>query len=214
MDIPINAKVICTNGPCGRSTYIVLDPIKEDITHFVVEESNLPNIERLVPIENIAKSSHDEIHLTCTREELSKMDPFVETDFLRSDEIEYSVPFEYPYSVPFLVWPYIGLPDDVRIIELEHVPPSELAVRRGASVNASDGFVGEVDEFVVDPKNGHITHLIMRRGPRWGKKDVTIPVSKIDHISENSVHLKMDMLSITLLPSIPLKRRWQRKLNR
>ena len=63
MEIPINAKVFCDEEVCGRSTFIVLDPVKEEVTHFVVEETTLPNIERLVPIELIEKSSHLRIFL-------------------------------------------------------------------------------------------------------------------------------------------------------
>jgi len=43
-------------------------------------------------------------------------------------------------------------------------------VRRGTRVEATDGHVGHVDEFVVNPENGHITHSVMREGHLWGKK--------------------------------------------
>jgi sporulation protein YlmC with PRC-barrel domain len=72
-------------------------------------------------------------------------------------------------------------------------------------VQARDGHVGRVDEFLVDPTNGHITHLIMREGHLWGQKNVTIPVSEIDHIDEDTVHLKMDKREIELLPAIPIR---------
>lgn len=208
MDISIGAKVICKNGPCGQSTYIILDPVKDEVTHFVVEESNLPNIQRLVSIDKIVESDHEEIHLNCTREELAQMEPFVETDFIHSDEVEFSVPFEYPYALPYFVWPFVTLPNDVVVVNREHLPPSELAVRRGAAVIATDGHVGEVDEFVVDPESGHITHLVVREGHFWKEKDVSIPVSEIDHIDENDVYLKIDRATIVSLPGLPIERRW------
>ena len=209
MDIPIEAEVVCTNGVCGHATYIILNPVKNEVTHFVVEEDNLPNIERLVPIEQISESTHDEVHLRCSREELSRMEPFVETDFIRSDEVEYSVPFEYPYAVPFLIWPYTELPNGTSIVKLEHLPPSEMAVRRGAEVEATDGYVGEIDEFIINPKNDHITHLVLRKGPFWGEKDVAIPISKIDHMNENKVFLKLDKSGVAALPGVPVKRHWR-----
>ena len=74
--------------------------------------------------------------------------------------------------------PYVT-PDITVEVPVEHlqIPPGELAVRRGTRVEATDGYVGKVDEFVVNPDNGHITHLVMREGHLWGKKDVTIPLS-------------------------------------
>jgi sporulation protein YlmC with PRC-barrel domain len=208
MDIPIGAQVVCTDGPCGRSTYIVLNPVTDNITHFVAEESTLPYIERLVPINEIQKSDPQNIYLRCSRLDFEKMEPFIETDFIRADIKEYSVPFTYPSTTPLLLWPYMSLPDDTVIVRLEHIPPSELAVRRGAQVRATDGYVGEVEEFIVNPKNGHITHLVLRKGHLWGEKDITIPVSEIDHIDENDVYLKIDKFKIASMSAVPVKRRW------
>jgi sporulation protein YlmC with PRC-barrel domain len=108
----------------------------------------------------------------------------------------------------YLYWPY-SVPESERYITLEHehVPPGELAVRRGAHVEAADGHVGQVDEFLVDPRDEHITHLIMREGHLWGQKDVSIPVSAIDHIEEDTVHLELSKREIEALPAIPI-RQW------
>jgi sporulation protein YlmC with PRC-barrel domain len=75
-------------------------------------------------------------------------------------------------------------------------------------VHAEDGIVGKVDEFLVSPNNNHITHLVLREGHLWGKKDVTIPVSEIEKITEDAVYLKLDKKAIEKLPAIPVKRLW------
>lgn len=204
MDIPIGAQVYCTDGLCGELTYIVLNPITENLTHFVVEDSVLPYIEHIVPVKEIQKSDSQKIYLKCTRSTFEKMDSFIETDFISAGTKEYSLPFDYPYTAHLMVWPYRKLPDNVAVLRLEHIPPSELAVRRGATVHAKDGRVGEVDEFIVDPENCHITHLVLRKGHLWGKKDITIPVSQIDHIEENDVFLTMNKMQIASLPAIPV----------
>lgn len=205
MDIPVGAQVICSDGHCGRSTYVVLNPVTENLTHFVVKEDSLPYIERLVAIDEVQKSDAQHIYLRCSRSEFEKMEPFFETDFIHADMTEYSVPYTYPPTTPLMVWPYMRLPEDFVVLRHEHIPPSELAVRRGALVHAADGHVGEVDEFIVDPKNGHITHLVLREGHLWGKKDVFISVAQIDHIDENDVYLKLSKLEIAGLPAIPIK---------
>jgi sporulation protein YlmC with PRC-barrel domain len=74
-------------------------------------------------------------------------------------------------------------------------------------VEATDGHVGRVDKFLVDQATGHITHLVLREGHLWGQKDVTAPISQIDHIEEDTVYLKLDKHAIESLPTIPVRRR-------
>ena len=62
---------------------------------------------------------------------------------------------------------------------------------------------------MVDPNTNHITHLIMREGHLWGEKDVTIPVSNIERIEEDTVYLNLHKKDIEALPTIPVRRgRW------
>lgn len=208
MEIPINAEIGCCDGRCGHASYIVLNPVSDEVTHVVVKEPNLPNIERLVPIEMVTKSDDQHIFLECSRLELERMEPFIETEFIRADAEEYSLPFDYAYSGTFMLWPYV-LPEQITQIRIEHLPPAEMALRRGAQVHATDGHVGEVDELVIDPENDQITHILMRKGHYWGNKEVTIPVTAIDRIHEDMIYLKLDKVSIESLPSVPVERRWK-----
>jgi hypothetical protein len=202
MDIPVEAEVQCTDGPGGRSTYAILNPITRRVTHVVVKEKTFPGLERLVPVEMVAETSPNQIHLTCSQEELHGLEAFVETEFL---------PDEFPYANygvnEFRLWPYI-LPDD-ELVPLQHerVPPGELAVRRSSHVWATDGNVGQVDEFLVDRQTGYITHLVLREGHLWGQKDVTIPVSEIGQIDEDRVYLTLSKEEVANLPTIPVRRR-------
>jgi hypothetical protein len=54
--------------------------------------------------------------------------------------------------------PYVT-PERIVQVLVEHrqIPQGELSVRRGTRVEATDGYVGHVDEFVINPENGHIT---------------------------------------------------------
>lgn len=70
-----------------------------------------------------------------------------------------------------------------------------------------NGRIGRVDEFLVEPTSGHITHLVLRQGHLWGQKDVTIPVAQIEKFDDDAVHLKLDKRSIEALPHIPVRRR-------
>ena len=49
-----------------------------------------------------------------------------------------------------------------------------------------------------------MTHLVMREGHLWGKKDVVIPVSEVDRIEEDTVYLKLSKDEVQALPAIPV----------
>jgi sporulation protein YlmC with PRC-barrel domain len=205
MDIPINVEVLCAGKECGRSTSLVINPVNERITHLVVTEKAFPNIERLVPVDKILASSPNSIQLRCDQKEMSDMDTFEETDFIEAGQIESSL----PYSAPYEVWPYAMYEAMPMPLEHERIPTGEVAIRRGTPVKATDGNVGKVDEFLVDPEDDVITHLVLREGHLWGQKDVTIPVAEIERIADEAVYLKLNKKAIETLPTVPVRRRWK-----
>jgi sporulation protein YlmC with PRC-barrel domain len=199
MDVPVNADVFCGAHLCGRSTYIVLNPSTREVSHIVVKPKASPHIERVVPLEMVIESTPQAIRLRCTPDERAGMQQFVETEFIRVEETNFM-------SGPYIMEPFVYPETDYAPVEHEQIPVHELAIHRGAHVEARDGRVGRVDEFLVDPTSEQITHLVMREGHLWGQKDVTIPVSAIDSIDEDIVYLKLDKRDIEALPTVPIRR--------
>jgi sporulation protein YlmC with PRC-barrel domain len=200
MDIPINAEVHCADGNCGKSTYVIINPVKEKVTHLVVNSNSLLPEEHLVPIDYVIESTPETISLRCTKQDIEQMPAFVVTEFIPSGLASIG-------ADPYLMWPY-AVPEST-VIPLEHkqVPPGELALHRGAQIIARDGHIGKIDEFLVDPVSDEITHLIVREGGIWMPRDVTIPVSAIQHIEERKVYLGLDKEEIRRLPAIPISQR-------
>jgi HEAT repeat protein len=83
---------------------------------------------------------------------------------------------------------------------------AELAVRRGACVQATDGEAGRVDEFLVDPANGQITHLVMQQEQASGPKDVSVPLDAIERKDAQNIYLSLDTAELKRLPQIPIWR--------
>ena len=204
MRFPLNVDVHCTDGLCGRSTHIILNPVTEKVSHLVVKENQSPGVEHLVSVKLVANTADEVILLSCTKEDFGKLEPFNQPDFIYTD-----IPQHATDPSLTLLWPYVVPVKRIVDDKLRRIPPGELAVRRGARVRATDGWVGRVDEFVVGPVSGNITHLVLREGHPWKEKDVTIPVDQIDHIKENTVYLKIDKNTIALMPSVAVKRRWK-----
>jgi sporulation protein YlmC with PRC-barrel domain len=205
-DIPIDANVQCTDGKCGRSTYIIVNPVKQTVTHFVVKNKDLPeNPDRLVPVDKIAQISGDVIQLNCSRAELAEMHPFTTTRFVQKGEPDYVTAYlagdPNTFTHPMVAWDTW-----VDTVPEHHIPHDELAVFRGMTVRTGEGKVGQVDELVVDPDSGEITHLLMRRGHLWGKRDVAIPITAIDVVDADEVYLNIDNEEVKALPAVPVKR--------
>jgi len=102
MDIPLNAKVSCSDGPCGKSTYLVLIPTNEEITNVVVRDSSFPETQYLVPIDRILESTPESMRLNCNHEELSKMPVFNQMEFIPSglSGVYGSFSMLWPYATP------------------------------------------------------------------------------------------------------------------
>jgi hypothetical protein len=208
MEIPLQAQVECTDGVCGRSVFILIDPVIDQVTHLVVKEDVSPNTEYMVPVEVIATTIADTIRLRCSKAELQKMDLFVKTEFVEEQvpvgNIGYGGGMGTYYFMPYVT------PEVTVQVPVEHlqIPVGELAVRRGTRVEAIDGPIGKVDEFVVNSENGHITYLVMREGHLWGSKNVIIPLSAMGEIREDTVFLKINKHQVEALPTFPVRRRW------
>jgi hypothetical protein len=103
MDIRLNVDVHCVDGRCGRSTYIILNPVTERLTHLVVKEQWPSRIERLVPIDWVAFTTRDVIVLNKARVEFTQLEEFTQTEFVYRD-----VPHLTSEPKVTMFWPYVA----------------------------------------------------------------------------------------------------------
>jgi sporulation protein YlmC with PRC-barrel domain len=203
-DIPLSKDVYCTDGLAGQSSHMILNPLTRRITHLVVRKRHFPHSDHVVPMELVAETTGSMIRLSCSTHELTLLEPFTETRFVRVDPLELDYPFD-----PVLMWPYVTPEEFLLPIDEERVPPGEVVVSRGARVYTSEGeYVGSVDAFLVNPADERITHLVVREGHPWNRKEAKIPVSQVAQMAEETVYLKLDRRQIDFLPTIPIRRYW------
>ena len=211
-DIPLNVKVNCLDGNCGRSSHVIIDPSNQSVTYLVVQNNNfLDSSMRLVTWDKIVATTHKSIQLNCTLRELAAMEKFTKIHYLDRDSAEYSA-FSLPATEIFdELDPYFMMPDvyadsicAIPVVE-ECIPAGEIAVRCKADVEAIDGHVGRLDELVIDPHDGHITGLVVRKGHFWQRKELTLPVKAIAQIDEYVVRLNLDRKTVESLPAVPIK---------
>ena len=215
-DIPLNAKIVCVDGEYGKSSHIIIEQNSQTITHFVVEISNLLESHKyLVSIEYVVRTTAESVALNCTKKELTAMPSFTQMQFFNPVTYKYEALKDFSedalnYRNSYLMWSDPSLDGDMDTdifsmpIEAELIPAGEMAVRKGAWVEATDGHIGRVEEFLVDPSDRHITHLVLEEG-LWHKKVLTLPLSEILYMNEDYIYLKLNKQAIKSLTAIPVK---------
>jgi hypothetical protein len=201
-NIPLKAAVQCSDGDCGKSTNIIVNPVSHQVTHFALEDKKLPdNPTRLVPVKMVTGTTQKQISLSCGKAEVAKMPPFVVDRLIRQSPSGQAYTSGAAYSSQYVL-------NDTAYdnVQEEKIPAGELAVYSGMEMEASDGKVGKLDELVLDPESGDITHLLMREGHLWGKKDVAVPVSAYDFADGDTIYLKLDKKVLEALPAVKVKR--------
>jgi sporulation protein YlmC with PRC-barrel domain len=184
----IGTEVTCSDGPIGKLSRVIVDPVAEALTHLAVEPEHRPDLGRLVPLD-LVDTSGGEIRLRCSKAEFENLDPAEDTQIIPATSV-----YEGYGAGQIGYMPYYGLegggmavpgigggPGAIapQVVATDSVPLGEVEIRRGDSVQATDGDIGRVQGLVIDPGSRHVTHVLLQEGHLWGKKEVAIPISAV-----------------------------------
>ena len=215
-EFAIGAEASATDGPVGKVSRVVVDPVAKALTHLVVEPGLRQGPSRLVPLDLVDGGGASEVRLSCTKAEFENLEPAEETKF-----IPRTTSFGSYGAGDVLSWPYYGAAgigdlDGIggaggmgtedgspvpRTVTYDTVPVGEVGVRRGQPVLATDGAIGHVQGLVVHPDSGHVTHVLLQEGHLWGKKEVAIPISAVD-TTVDGTQLKIAKQDVENLPPV------------
>jgi sporulation protein YlmC with PRC-barrel domain len=205
----IGSDASCSDGVCGEVIRVVVDPVARVVTHLVVEPKGRRGLGRLVPL-SLVDATTGEIRLRCTIAEFERLDSAEETQF---------VPGTRGYAdygaEQVLSWPYSSLGaggtvqgDTVmgvsQTVTYDTVPLGEVAVRRGERVHATDGDIGQVQGLVIDPRNRHVTHVLLQEGHLWGRKEVAIPIGAVTRV-DDGIRLNISKREVQDLPPVDIE---------
>ena len=206
----IGAEARCSDGVCGEVTRVVVDPVARAVTHLVVEPKHRQGLGRLVPLD-LVEDTIDGVLLRCTTAQFEELDSAEDTEF---------VPGTLGYAAygpeQVVAWPYYGLsgtamdpgldPELARTsqtVTYDTIPLGEVEVRRGEPVHATDGGIGHVQGLVIDPRNRHVTHVLLQEGHLWGRKEVAIPISAVARV-DDGIRLSISKREVEDLPSVDI----------
>jgi sporulation protein YlmC with PRC-barrel domain len=190
MEFTVGSKASCTNGWCGEVSRVIFDPGTRKVTHLVIGPRHQPENMRLVPVD-LVDSTSGEVKLRCTLAEVDDLDVAEERDLVESADSGGLGPLGTQAPT--------GIPHRVKTTTQHAVPLGETEVERGEHVHAVDGEIGQVEGFLVDPDSKQVTHVLLKEGHLWGRKEVAIPVSAITGI-DDGVRLNITKKQVEDLP--------------
>jgi sporulation protein YlmC with PRC-barrel domain len=172
-EFAMGAEASCADGPAGKVTRVIIDPVTETVTHLVIEPKNwLGAAGRLVPLD-LVEATADGLRLRCTVEEFGGLEAAEETEVV--DGVVGGLGLGGLYSP-------MGLPSPVQAIVQDVTPLGEEDIGRGDPVHALDGAIGRVEGVRVDPGDHRVTHVLLQEGHLWGRREVVIPASAVTKV--------------------------------
>ena len=201
----IGVDAACSDGYRGEVRGVVIDPAAGTVTHIVVEPKGRSGLARLVPLD-LADVRPGVLELRCTETEFKGLAAAEETlaDFVPG----------YPGPVQLLPpgWRDAGGPtvagDSIPRIPdqetIDIVPPGEVEEHRGDHVHATDGDIGQVHGLRIDPDSRQVTHVLVREGPAWARKEVAIPFGNVTGF-DDGLRLSMTRQQVRDLPRVDIE---------
>ena len=98
----------------------------------------------------------------------------------------------------------VGMGGAPPFVTYDRVPVGEVDMRRGEHVHATDGNIGRVQGLVIDPRDHHVTHVLLEAGHLWGKKQVAIPIGAVTDVAAAGVRLNLTRDQVRDLPPVDL----------
>ena len=86
-------------------------------------------------------------------------------------------------------------------VDVEAIPDNELATRATASpsMRPTTRWASSTS-WSSRRKSGQITHVVLKEGHVFGKKEIAVPVEQVDRIGEVAVYLKLAKHEVEQLP--------------
>jgi hypothetical protein len=211
----IGTDVSCTDGACGELVRVIMNPVAHTVTHLAVAPKHHEGLGRLVPID-LVEAADETIRLRCTTDEFERLDAAEEDQFLPYTDPESGTvtggAASWPlYSQHFDSMPtgsagfvHLDAPVVPQPVMSDRIPLGEVEVHRGDQVHTSDGPIGVVEGLVIDPRDHHVTHVLLQEGHLWGRKQVAIPISALVHSDAGWIRVGLTKEEVRDLPPVRL----------
>jgi len=192
----------------------VVDPDARRVTHLVVRDRRFAGVERLLPISDVKAVDGASARLSRSRAGLRSLGRFTQTICVdqadpqvlhRALSRAHDGHIRWAQARPglgVLEFGYMMVP-----VERELVAGREMVLHRGARVIRSDGRADRIAALEADPRNGRLTHVVVREGHFWARRGRAVPVSEIKSITDDRVVMRRALPAAACSPGQSLGRR-------
>lgn len=191
-ELTIGARARCTDGQGGKVIRIVIDPDTRTVTHLAIEPSHHTAPARLVPLDLVDATS-SEIRLGCTGAEFGELDA--------AEEIQMAEDIAPADLGPVDLASPLATAQPMEVTFEDVVPLGETEVRRGDYVHALDDEIGQLQGVIIDRGDHRITHVLLKEGHLWGRKEVAIPASAVTDMTDG-IALNLTKKQVEELPPL------------
>lgn len=202
-EMRVGAHVHGVDGDLGRVEALVIDPVALAVTHLVVGHGVTNRV--LVPVAAITEASPEVVTVDLSEADYDRLEPF---DVQAEDPVtggSEDPPLGLDVGSYFLS-PFSSPLDGMAEADREAIPDGEVTIRRGDEVWSNDRTkVGHIDEFLVHPHDGLLTHLVLREGHVLHHQDVVVPIHG-SQFAEGEVTLGLSFAELEALEHIPVRR--------
>lgn len=188
MDLSLRAKLVCADGNGGDVAGVLFEEAARKVTHVIVRPKETGMLRRLLPLDAVTEAAPAAVHTRLTVQEVATLPAVDDIQILPNIE---------PVDVGMVGMPMADMP-----VAMPKLPAGSIALERVDDVNASDGRVGSLDAVLIDPASMTITHIVLREGHLWAKRDVTVPIANVSKIEEDAVTLDLSKDGVGKLPSV------------
>ena len=175
---------------------VVIDQAQQKVVFFVVQDKS--GERWLVPLNDVVDADDALVRLRITSENLFKRARFDESQYTLGEDVENDFfKASSTKGAPLYFITDTGGPIEVALEE-------DLALIRGAYVDASNGHVGTIEEIIIEPETGRASQIVIHTDGR-NRQELNLPISVIDRVEGDTVILKLTMKEIKSLPSVPVE---------
>lgn len=212
MKLNLESRLRCSDGVKVRFADVVIDPRTRSVTHVVVVPDRQSHEARLVPLGDVDDHDENDLRLRCSDADLDDYPLASRTDYLQAGQSPVAEPGWAVGIEDVLALPHFegdfgdGWYDDHLTFGWDRIPAGDVEIRRDSVVTSVEGReIGHVDGFVCD-HDGHITHLVLKQGHVFGRRDLALPIGKVRRLQNGRVSVELTADQIDGLPSVSVHR--------
>jgi hypothetical protein len=184
MDLCLNAHAYCTDGPCGRLTYVILESLNQKATHLVIKPQDAPSKEVPVPVQWMEMSDATSIQLRCTRQEMGRLPPFIEIHWPRPRVRQPAPLLDAHLIQKILMRPLFCFEGRMRL------QADEIPLHRDIRIVTNEGQMGRLRGLVIDPLDYRVVCFVLRSGVPWNARVVRVRFSQVTRIGRYALGLQ------------------------